>query len=169
MPIPTGITRVPRRILNPHVLRFAGRVGSLADLEHVGRRSGSVRHTPILAFRRGATVTIALTYGPDVQWLANVRSAGRCRLLLRGKLLTLGAPRMLDAAEGLRRMPQPERAVLRWPVRCRDFVELPIVVASQHRPTGAPEASWVWAHTRYTSRRWSTFTTVTTTWPSSIT
>jgi len=72
-------------------------------------------------------VTIALTYGPDVQWLANVRSAGRCRLLLYGTLLTLGAPRTLDAAEGLRRMPQPERTVLRWPVRCRDFVELSVV------------------------------------------
>lgn len=133
MPIPTGITRVPRRILNPQVLRFAGRVGSLADLEHVGRRSGTVRHTPILAFRRGDTVTVALTYGPDVQWLANVRSAGRCRLLLRGTLLTLGAPQTLDPAEGLARMPQPERALLQWPVRCRDFVELPVAGASQRR------------------------------------
>lgn len=133
MPIPTGITRVPRRILNPQVLRFAGRFGSLADLEHVGRHSGTVRHTPILAFRRGDTVTIALTYGPEVRWLANVRSAGRCRLLLRGTLLTLGVPRTLDPAEGLARMPQPVRAALRWPVRCRDFVELPVVGARQGR------------------------------------
>lgn len=123
------ITRVNRRFVNPLTIRLAGH-GSIVDLEHVGRRTRTVHHTPLMAFRRGDTVTIALTYGPEVQWLTNIRSTGWCRMHMRGEILTLGAPRMLDAAEGLSRVPQPQRALLRWPIRCRDYVELP-VVASQ--------------------------------------
>lgn len=41
--------------------------------------------------------------------------------------LTLGAPRLLEPAEGLARIPQPERALLRWPIRRRDSVELPVL------------------------------------------
>ena len=33
-----------------------------------------------MAFRDGPTVTIALTYGPDVDWLRNVRAAGGARM-----------------------------------------------------------------------------------------
>lgn len=122
----TRITRVNRRLVNPLMLRLAG-IGPMVDLEHVGRRSGKVRHTPLMAFRRDDVVTVALTYGPDVQWLANIRSAGRCRMHMRGEVLTLGAPRVLESREGLARIPQPQRAVLRWPIRCQDYVELPVL------------------------------------------
>ena len=72
-------------------------------------------------------MTVALTYGPDVQWLKNVTAAGGCRLRLGGRLLTLGAPRRLEPAQGLARAPNPQRFVLRRAVRCRDFVELPVL------------------------------------------
>lgn len=130
MPIPRAITRVNRRWLNPLTLKLAGH-GSMADLEHVGRTSGTVRHTPLMAFRRGRTVTIALTYGPDVQWLKNIDAAGRCRLRLGGEVLQLGAPRRLDGAEGLTRMPYPQRALLRWPIRCHDYVDLPVLSSGE--------------------------------------
>ncbi|VTR76684.1 nitroreductase family deazaflavin-dependent oxidoreductase [Cellulomonas hominis] len=126
MPITTRITGFNRRVLNPLMLRVAGRWGSIVVLEHVGRRTGTVRRTPLMAFRHGDTVTVALTYGPDVEWLRNVRAAGGCRMLLRGRVLRLGAPRPVDPAEAFRRVPQPQRTVLRWPVRCRDYVELPV-------------------------------------------
>jgi len=35
-------------------LRFAGHA-AFADLEHVGRKSGIVRHTPVRAFRTGTS------------------------------------------------------------------------------------------------------------------
>jgi deazaflavin-dependent oxidoreductase (nitroreductase family) len=127
VPITTRITGFNRRVLNPLMLRVAGRWGSIVVLEHVGRRTGTVRRTPLMAFRHGDTVTIALTYGPDVEWLRNVRVAGSCRMLLRGRVLRLGAPQPVDAAEALARIPQPQRAALRWPIRCADFVELPVV------------------------------------------
>jgi len=134
MPISTRVTRFNRRVVNPVVLRLAGH-GSLVDLEHVGRRSGRRYHTPLLAFRSGdrgegdhGTVTVALTYGPDVEWLRNVRRAGGARMLMGGRILTLGPPQDLAPDEGLRRVPMPQRALLRWPVRCRDYVEMPVLV-----------------------------------------
>jgi deazaflavin-dependent oxidoreductase (nitroreductase family) len=130
MPITKRITSFNRRFLNPFTLRLAGR-GSMADLEHVGRSSGRTLHTPLMAFRDGETVTVALTYGPDVQWLKNVTAASGCRMRLRGEQLTLGAPRLLDTQEGLARMPNPQRLILRRAIRCRDFIEFPVLSATQ--------------------------------------
>lgn len=126
MPIARGMIRINTRFINPLMLRLAG-TGSIVDLEHIGRRTGTVRHTPIMAFRHEDVVTIALTYGPGVAWLANVRAAGGCRMRMGGTILRLGAPRTLDPDEGLARMPQPQRMLLRWPIRCRDYVELPVL------------------------------------------
>jgi deazaflavin-dependent oxidoreductase (nitroreductase family) len=126
MPIPKQVTRWNKRFLNPLTLRLAGR-GSMVELEHVGRVSGRRFRTPLMPFRDGETVTVALTYGPDVQWLANVTAAGRCRMRMAGRWLTLGAPRPLAAAEGLRRMPQPQRVLLRTLIHCREFVALPVL------------------------------------------
>lgn len=126
MPMPLAVTRFNKRVLNPVLINLAGH-GWFADLEHVGRTSGTVRHTPLMAFRDGEVVTIALTYGPNVQWLRNIEHAGHCRLRLGGSLLQLGAPRPVSAAEGLNRMPQPPKMALRWIIRCQDFVELPIL------------------------------------------
>jgi hypothetical protein len=79
-----------------------------------------------MAFRAGDTVTIALTYGPDVEWLRNVRAAGGGRMHIGRSLVTLGPARTLTEAEGLRRMPVPVRQML--PVLgCRDFVDLPVL------------------------------------------
>lgn len=47
--------------------------GSLAEVEHVGRRSGRTYRNPVNAFRDGDHVTFALTYGRRVDWLRNVR------------------------------------------------------------------------------------------------
>lgn len=115
-----------QRFANPVLIRLAGH-GWFADLEHVGRRTGTVRHTPLFAFRDGDLVTVALTYGPEVQWLKNVRAAGRCRMHLRGTLLELGAPRMLRADEGVPRLSRPIRFVFERTGFVEDLVELPVL------------------------------------------
>lgn len=140
MPITRRITRFNQRVLNPLTLRLAGR-GSMVDLEHVGRRSGTVRHTPLMAFRHGDVVTIALTYGPGVEWLKNVRAAGGCRMLIRGELVTLGPPRDVPADEGRARVPQPQRTLLRWPIRCRDYVELDVLASRPAASIPGPRPS----------------------------
>lgn len=109
------------------MLRLAGH-GSFAELEHVGRTSGRIYRIPLMAFREGDLVTIALTYGSDVDWLKNVRRADGCRLRLGGSWLELGPPRDVGRADGMRRMPPVPRTVLPL-VGCRAFVELSVLPA----------------------------------------
>ena len=123
MPIPRAVRRLNKRVLGRVMLRFVG-MGPLAELEHVGRRSGRRYRTPLLAFRHGDTVTIALTYGSDVDWLANVRAAGGGRLRLGSTTIELGLPRDLDSQRGMARMPLVIQMML-LAIQCREFVELP--------------------------------------------
>ena len=125
MPIPRRITRFNRRYANPFMRHLSG-IGPMAEIEHVGRRTGQVRWTPIFAFRQGSTITVALTYGAEVDWLKNIEAAGRSRLRRAGGVLRLGPPVRVPTSEGLRRMP----GVVRWALRrmrVTDFVEMPIV------------------------------------------
>ena len=125
MPIPVAVTRFNRAVLNKAVVHLSGH-GWFVELEHVGRRSGQTHRVPLMAFDRGDVLTIALTYGPGVDWLANLRAAGGGRMHLRRELLTLGAPRDLPEEEGRSRMPQPPRALL--PVLgCHEYVEIPVL------------------------------------------
>jgi len=71
-------------------LRLAGHL-AFADLEHVGRKSGTVRHTPVRAFRSGDTVIVGLNFGRQSDWYQNIKAAGTCRMRLGGEQLTLGA------------------------------------------------------------------------------
>lgn len=94
------------------VLRLAGR-GSLADLEHVGRTSGTVRHTPLSAFRTNDSVIVGITFGQEPDWLKNTQVADRCRMTLRGEVLELGIPEAHPLRERIRGMPWWFRLVLR--------------------------------------------------------
>lgn len=128
MALPTGLKRFNRDVLNPLTLRLVGHA-NLADLTHVGRRSGVTRHTPVMAFldEPAARVVIALTYGADVQWLKNIRAARSCTLRIGRQNYRLGAPVRITAADALPVISQPQRTLLRWPIRCKDFVALPIL------------------------------------------
>ena len=111
MPIPRAVGQFNKRVPNKVLIHLAGH-GSFAELEHVGRKSGTVRRMPINAFPKpdGSAVTLALTYGRKTDWFRNVRAAGGCRLRTSGGILTLGAPRFLDSVEGMSRMPLPAPA-----------------------------------------------------------
>jgi deazaflavin-dependent oxidoreductase (nitroreductase family) len=124
MPVPQAMTKVNKSVLNKALRHLAGH-GWFVELEHTGRRSGRTFHVPLMAFDGGGVVTVALTYGRGVDWLANVRAAGGGRMHLHGELLVLGAPRGLTPQEGLSRMPQPPRTLLPL-LGCEDWVELPV-------------------------------------------
>lgn len=125
MPIPRFVARLNRRYLNRVMVRLAGH-GPFVELEHVGRRSGAVYRTPLLAFRKGGTVTIALTYGPRVDWLRNIRATEGCRVHLGDSLLVLGPPRRLSPGQGLRRMPLGPKQILPL-TATREFIELDVI------------------------------------------
>jgi deazaflavin-dependent oxidoreductase (nitroreductase family) len=123
MPLPHWLTRVNLVVSNRITAPFAAYLPWFGVLEHVGRRSGTVRRTPLNVFHRGSDrYVIALTYGPDVQWLANVVAAGRCRVRTRGRWVNLVDPR---------RFRDPRRREVPWVVRpilallgVTEFVEL---------------------------------------------
>ena len=132
MPAPLSITPYVKRFANPVLVNLAGR-GWFVELEHIGRKSGTAHRTPLLAFRHDDTMTIALTYGPDVQWLKNLRAAGGGRMHWRGKMLLLGPPHDLATEDGIARMPQPIRSVLDVTGLATEFVELPAVAERPFR------------------------------------
>src|SRR3954451_22795607 len=102
MPIPMWVTRVNRRVTNPLMGLFSDRVPPLATLHHVGRRSGRRFRTPVLAFPTARGFVIALTYGPDVQWLQNIEAGGAARLVRRGRVVVLTDPVRLHGETGAR-------------------------------------------------------------------
>lgn len=128
MAIPHAVARFNKVATNKVLVHLAGH-GPFIELEHVGRRSGRVYRVPLNAFRTGDTVTFALTYGPRVDWLRNVRAAGGCRVRMGRAILTLGAPADLTTEEGLARMPAPARVVLRL-ARVDRFVEMPVLASA---------------------------------------
>lgn len=125
MPIPQVVTRFNKAVGNKVLIHLAG-LGPFVELEHVGRKSGKTYRIPLNAFRHGDVVTLALTYGPKVDWYRNVVAAQGCRIRMGGEILTLGAPRTISTAEGMRRMPFVARPILRT-ANVTDFVELPVV------------------------------------------
>ena len=123
MPIPLWVTRVNRRVTNPVLGTLSDRLPPFATLHHVGRRTGRRYRTPVFAFRTPRGVVIALTYGPQVQWLRNLEAGGEARLVRRGHVVALSDPVHLRGEAGSRLVPRAIRAGLRL-MRVDDFVEL---------------------------------------------
>jgi deazaflavin-dependent oxidoreductase (nitroreductase family) len=113
MPLPQRLARFNRRVTNPVVRTFAGRVPGLAIVIHRGRTSGREYRTPVNAFGgREGGYTLALTYGPDVQWARNVVAGGGCAIETVGRRVELVAPRIVhDPSRRL--VPSRVRLVLR--------------------------------------------------------
>ena len=112
VPLPQWLARFNRVATNRLGRPIAGWAPGFAIVRHVGRRSGRVYETPVAVFRRGDTVTIALTYGARSEWVKNVLAAGGCELRTRGKTLRLIDPRVVrdDRRRGV---PAVVRVVLR--------------------------------------------------------
>jgi deazaflavin-dependent oxidoreductase (nitroreductase family) len=105
------------RVVNRVGVRVAGRAGSLVELEHVGRRSGTVRHTPVRAFRRGDVVAIGANFGAESDWVKNVVAAGGCSMRMSGRVLDLAEPRVVTFPEAAWIFPAWFRLGLRYLVR----------------------------------------------------
>lgn len=138
MAFPKIMRRVLRGRINAVALRLAGRA-ALADLEHVGRRSGLVRHTPVRAFRKGDTVVIGINFGPESDWLRNIQAAGTCRMRLGREQLELGSPRVVPLAQGARAMPWLFGVALRYVARTAECLELSVLESAPvPGPAGRP-------------------------------
>jgi deazaflavin-dependent oxidoreductase (nitroreductase family) len=120
-------------------LHLAGHV-AFADLEHVGRRSGTLRHTPVRAFRTGDTVVVGLNFGRESDWFKNIKVAGTCGMRLGNRQLRLGAPTLVPVEQGIRNVPWLFRFAFRHLVHTSECVVLPVLdertVPGRRNPAG---------------------------------
>jgi deazaflavin-dependent oxidoreductase (nitroreductase family) len=112
------------------MLHLAGHA-AVADLEHIGRRSGRVYHTPVRAFRDGDTVVIGLNFGRRSDWFRNVTAARSCRMRLGREHLELGNPRIVPAVVGTTRMPWLFRFGLLYLARTDECVVMPVLASRE--------------------------------------
>jgi deazaflavin-dependent oxidoreductase (nitroreductase family) len=94
LPAPRSIARFNRRFTNRLLVRVAGYLPGFAIVSHVGRKSGRTYRIPVNAFRTDSGYIIALTYGPESDWVKNVLAAGSCELQTRGRWVHLSDPRI---------------------------------------------------------------------------
>jgi deazaflavin-dependent oxidoreductase (nitroreductase family) len=114
MPLPPSLGRFNRSVTNHLTRPLICYFPNGATVVHTGRRSGREYRTPVLAFgdadRDG--YLIALTYGPDVDWLKNVMAGGGCRLEVRGAVVELVDPVLVDGEAARAGMSRTVRWVL---------------------------------------------------------
>ena len=93
--MPSWLTRVNKRVVNPIQGLWAPRLAPWAMIVHRGRRSGAEYRTPVLAVRSGSTLYVALFYGSGAQWARNLRAAGGGEVIRRGRRERIADVRVL--------------------------------------------------------------------------
>lgn len=89
-------------VVNPALLRRGladGESSEIAILEHVGRRSGIRRLTPVHPEPALDGFRILVPLGPHSEWARNVVAAGHCRLQWRDVIYDLDEPVLIPAGE----------------------------------------------------------------------
>ena len=71
----------------------------LGTLEHVGRRTGTRRLTPLHAIQAPEGFRFAVPLGDRSEWARNVLAAGHCRMQLHDVVYELDEPVLLDPTE----------------------------------------------------------------------
>jgi deazaflavin-dependent oxidoreductase (nitroreductase family) len=106
--------------------------GELALVEHVGRRTGTVRRTPIHPMPIDGGYRIIAPIGEGSEWARNVLAAGGCRLIVNDEVLELDEP-VLETPDEVPGLPRPVRALFDW----LGFRYLRLSVASGDRTDAA--------------------------------
>jgi deazaflavin-dependent oxidoreductase (nitroreductase family) len=113
MPLPRSLARFNRVGTNRVARHVTPHVPGFGVVHHVGRRSGSPYRTPVNVFARPGGYAIALTYGPDAEWVKNVVAAGRAVITTRGEDHAVEHPQLVRS-ERREFVPAPVRRVLGW-------------------------------------------------------
>jgi deazaflavin-dependent oxidoreductase (nitroreductase family) len=100
---------------------YAPYLPPLAVVVHVGRSSGRVFTTPVLAQLFDGKLAIPLPYSADAQWVKNLKAAGGGEMIRRGRRFSFTAPRVVTDAAAETLPPLIARAVRRMPVLVADL------------------------------------------------
>ncbi|WP_297701016.1 nitroreductase family deazaflavin-dependent oxidoreductase [Mycobacterium sp.] len=126
MPAPRWVARANKIGLNRFTKYIAPWAPGWGVVVHRGRKSGRTFRTPLWVFRRPNGFVIALTYGPETDWVRNVLVAGGCELQTRRRRYQLGAP-VVFRDENATDMPAFIRFMLRRVIKAPEFLRLDIV------------------------------------------
>ncbi|MEE3754572.1 nitroreductase family deazaflavin-dependent oxidoreductase [Mycobacterium intracellulare] len=126
MPAPRWVARANKIGLNRFTKFIAPWAPGWGVVVHRGRKSGRIFRTPLWVFRRHNGFVIALTYGPETDWVRNVLAAGGCELQTQRRRYQLGAP-VVFRDEDATDMPAFIRFMLRRVIKAPEFLRLDIV------------------------------------------
>lgn len=87
------------RVIDPWLVRHGildVTHGEIGLIEHVGRTSGIVRHSPVHPVPTDEGFRIIVPLGRESQWARNVLAAGSCRLQVGGVVHELDEPRLVS-------------------------------------------------------------------------
>ena len=134
MPLPRTLARWNKAGLNRVTRHVAPWMPGFGVVAHAGRRSGRRYQTPVNVFPDADGYLLALTYGPDSDWVKNVLAAGGCELVTRGRTVGLVSPQLVhdENRRGIRPL---ERQVLRL-IGVADFLSLKTAPAAGAKPAG---------------------------------
>jgi deazaflavin-dependent oxidoreductase (nitroreductase family) len=91
-----------RAVTNRITRRFAARLPGFAVVGNVGQTTGRLYRTPVNVFRQRDGFLIALTYGRESGWVANVLAAGSCELETRGVTYQMCCPTLVHDPSRIR-------------------------------------------------------------------
>lgn len=109
-----AVRRVNRAYWNPRAMETAGTPGAYASvIHHVGRRSGTTYHTPVVPIEIGDGFAIALPYGEQADWVQNVLAAGEAVVTADGETVAVDQPQIVPIAEVADQLPPSEQRLLK--------------------------------------------------------
>jgi deazaflavin-dependent oxidoreductase (nitroreductase family) len=110
------LIRAAARVLNPLVLRMAGRrhMPIVGVVHHRGRKTGREYATPLgVRPAPGGGFVVPLTFSEASQWYQNIVAAGWCVITYRGEDHTAARPLVVDRVAAGPAYPRYERLALR--------------------------------------------------------
>jgi deazaflavin-dependent oxidoreductase (nitroreductase family) len=110
---PYFMRHVNRVFTNRVMGTFAWLVPPLAVVHHVGRASGRVYRSPVVAIGSATGYVIPMTYGRDVDWARNMLAGDGCELEQMGRRVRLHNPRIVGFAEAAPHLPAAVRPFFR--------------------------------------------------------
>ena len=113
-----------KRFFNRLTLKFAGSSYSpISIIWHVGRRSGTLYATPVIAKPFGNQFLFALPYGHNVDWYRNILAAGWGTVVSNGKEYPVERPEPLDVKADASGLPFALRMIVRL-VGVQHFIQM---------------------------------------------
>jgi deazaflavin-dependent oxidoreductase (nitroreductase family) len=103
------------KLVNPLVLRLAGTrfLPLYGVLEHRGRRSGKLFHTPVVVRPTPDGFVVPMPWGESTDWYRNVQAAGGCTIRWKGRDYVMIQPEVIDAPTARNAFPAVQWAGMR--------------------------------------------------------